>query len=117
MVMPDRSAVRPAELEVDPESGLLRILWQDDHESIYELSTLRPRCPCAECQGEMGRPGRVRADTTFMADQLRLVDMQEVGRYAVQPIWADGHDTGYFTFTLLRSLCPCDECAVGDRAP
>jgi DUF971 family protein len=107
-----RAAVRPAEIEVDPEAGLLRILWQDGHESIYGLPALRPRCPCAVCQGEMGMPGVVDAATEFTKEQTTLVDIQEIGRYAVQPIWADGHQTGYYTFTLLRSLCPCDACVA-----
>jgi DUF971 family protein len=116
MAVDDRAAVRPAEIEVDPEAGLLRIVWQDEHESIYELPALRPQCPCAVCQGEMGIPGVVSAATTFTQEQTTLVDIQEIGRYAVQPIWADGHQTGYYTFTLLRSLCPCETCRAA-RAP
>ncbi len=106
----DQDAIRPAEIEVDPEEGLMRIGWQDGHESLYELAALRPYCPCAACKGEMGIPGSVREDTVFTPEQTTLVDMQEVGRYALQPIWADGHQTGYYPFTLLRSLCPCAEC-------
>ena len=58
----------------------------------------------------MGIPGAVREDTVFTAEQTTLVDMQEVGRYALQPFWADGHQTGFYPFTLLRSLCPCPAC-------
>jgi len=103
--------IRPAEIVCDPEHGLLRIVWQDAHESLYELAALRPRCPCALCSGEMGRPGLVQFDTHFTIEQCTLVDIREVGRYALQPVWGDGHDSGYFTFALLRSLCPCDACA------
>jgi len=102
---------RPAEITVDPESGLLRIAWRDGHESLYELAALRPHCPCAMCQGEGGRQGLVREDTVFSAEQTTLVDMKEVGRYALQPVWSDGHDTGFYTFRLLRALCPCPTCA------
>ena len=103
---------RPAEIVCDPEEGLLRIVWQDGHNSIYELAALRPHCPCAVCQGEMGRPGTVHAGTTFTKEQCTLVDIHEVGRYALQPTWGDGHNTGFFTFELLRSICPCDVCTV-----
>ena len=27
-----------------------------------------------------------------------------VGRYALQFVWSDGHDTGFYTFELLRRL-------------
>lgn len=101
---------RPAEIVCDPEAGLLRILWQDAHESIYETPTLRRYCPCAICHGEMGRPGLVKENTRFSREESTLVSLHEVGRYALQPIWADGHDSGFYTFTLLRSLCPCADC-------
>jgi Gamma-butyrobetaine hydroxylase-like, N-terminal len=35
-----------------------------------------------------------------------------VGGYAIAPSWADGHHTGYYTFTMLRDRCPCDTCAA-----
>ena len=111
--MTDEAAAvnRPAEIICDPEHGLLRIVWQDGHDSLFELAALRPRCPCAICSGEMGIPGIVHADTPFTSEQCTLSDIREVGRYALQPIWSDGHDSGYFTFELLRSLCPCAVCS------
>jgi DUF971 family protein len=112
----NQDAIRPAGIEVDPEEGLMRIVWQDEHESIYELAALRPLCPCAHCRGEMGMPGSVNENTTFSTQQTTLSDIHEVGRYALQPIWADGHQTGYFTFTQLRSLCPCNECQAARAA-
>jgi DUF971 family protein len=35
-----------------------------------------------------------------------------VGRYALQFVWSDGHDTGFFTYDYLRRLCPCPECRL-----
>jgi DUF971 family protein len=32
-----------------------------------------------------------------------------VGNYAIQPTWADGHHTGFYTFARLREECPCPE--------
>ena len=101
---------RPAAIDVDRAAGVMHIDWQDGHRSTYHLRDLRPLCPCAFCQGEMGRPGAVTADTVFTPQQLMLVDMQPVGHYAVQPTWGDGHDTGFFTYVSLRLLCPCAEC-------
>ena len=112
MTSAEGDAGRPADIVIDPEEGLMRIVWQDGHTSLYELAALRPHCPCAVCKGEMGVPGLVHDGTTFSEEQTRLVDMHEVGRYALQPIWADGHETGYYTFRLLRALCPCAMCAA-----
>jgi DUF971 family protein len=112
MTPSDRTTVRPAEIVHDPDANLLRILWLDDHESIYELDALRPHCPCALCRGEMGRPGLVTPDTQFTAEQTTMLSLREVGRYALQPTWGDGHESGLYTFTLLRALCPCDRCGA-----
>jgi DUF971 family protein len=45
--------------------------------------------------------------------------IQVVGRYALQLFWRDGHDTGIYSFELLRSLCECSECSprAGPGAP
>jgi DUF971 family protein len=110
MYQDNQQAIRPAGIEVDPDEALMRIVWQDEHESVYDLAALRPHCPCAHCRGEMGMPGVVDEHTVFSKEQTTLVDIREVGRYALQPIWADGHESGFFTFALLRSLCPCEQC-------
>ncbi|HYI22111.1 MAG TPA: gamma-butyrobetaine hydroxylase-like domain-containing protein, partial [Candidatus Limnocylindrales bacterium] len=39
--------------------------------------------------------------------QTQLTDLQLVGNYAIQPTWADGHHTGFYTFRRLREECPC----------
>jgi DUF971 family protein len=38
-----------------------------------------------------------------------MADIVLVGRYAVQPTWADGHDTGIYAFRVLRQSCPCGQ--------
>ena len=44
-----------------------------------------------------------------VAANIEAVDYMTVGRYALQFLWSDSHDTGIFTFVLLRTLCQCDE--------
>ena len=41
-----------------------------------------------------------------------MTEVRWIGRYALAPIWADGHDTGLFTYTKLRELCECPEHAL-----
>ena len=58
-------------------------------------------------------PTRIDADraagSPASPDQTRLVDVRLVGQYALQPIWGDGHATGYYAFRLLRERCPCPD--------
>ena len=83
----------------------LALAWGDGVETFIDLEKLRVSCPCAVCQGEpdaMGvviKPKVIHTSKSFVA--LR---MQQVGGYALQVTWADGHSSGIYTFDLLRSL-------------
>lgn len=99
-------------IDLDTENGLMRIAWADGHESLYALPELRRHCPCAGCAGEGNRPGTVNARTVFTARQTTLEGVEQLNRFGLQLRWADGHDDGLFSYALLRSLCPCDECTA-----
>ena len=76
----------------------------------YDFVTLRWLCPCAYCRGEAGMPGWLDSNPTLTAgpdpaDRHRSWWAQ----YALQPTWADGHHTGFYTFARLREECPCAE--------
>jgi DUF971 family protein len=91
----------------------LAIAWADGHESYLPLDRLRRECPCATCRGEAEKdaaagPLRVIRASAGSATVARIVP---VGTYALQIVWADGHDGGLYTYELLRSGCPCEECA------
>ena len=101
----------PEPLEVRHETSARRIVvsWDDGHTSVYPLDYLRSWCPCAGCQGH--------------APTARYLDMQGqdlalvegVGNYALGLTWKDGHNTGIYSFRLLRGLCPCDDCGGEKR--
>jgi DUF971 family protein len=112
MNMDDRDRRTPTAIDLDAPNGLMRIVWADGHESLYETGALRRSCPCAGCSGEMGRPGTVGEDTVLTHQQTTLADVQLLNRFGLQLVWADGHDDGLFSYPLLRALCPCDECAA-----
>ncbi len=99
-------------INADRAAGTITIDWADGHRSAYDATTLRLMCPCAFCQGEAGRPGWLGTNPTLTAAQTQLVDAHLVGAYAVAPVWADGHDTGYYTFESLRAACPCPICTA-----
>lgn len=72
--------------------------------SPFPLDYLRSWCPCATCQGH--EP--VARYLDLEGQQLQRID--PVGNYALAPTWQDGHNTGLYTFRLLRRLCPCTGC-------
>jgi hypothetical protein len=57
-------------------------------------------------------PGWLDSDPTLTPLQTTLADVRLVGSYAIQPIWADGHSTGYYGFVNLRDRCPCPTCTA-----
>ena len=94
----------PEPIEVRHEKAARRLVveWDDGHSSEYPLDYLRSWCPCAGCQGHA-------PEAKYLNLQgQEIVQLDPVGNYAVSPTWADGHNTGIYSFRLLRSLCPCD---------
>jgi DUF971 family protein len=105
--------------------GFLGIIWADGHESVYPAEYLRDACPCAACN-ERRREAPARAAAALGAS-LPVIGQagaggpvtfdrhETVGRYALRFSWSDRHDTGIFTFELLRALCPCEACEAARR--
>jgi DUF971 family protein len=89
----------------------MEIQWEGGHRSVYSGEQLRWACPCAECRGEAGAPGRLSRVKNLAPDELRIQNVSLVGQYALQIAFESGHATGLYTFSLLRRLCTCEECA------
>lgn len=96
--------MRPVDIQVIGEE--LAIKWSDGGESFIRLEALRRACPCAGCQGEQDVLGNVHKgpEQPLTPASFRLVQIANVGGYAVQPIWGDGHNAGLFSFDYLRRL-------------
>lgn len=83
----------------------LAINWSDGVESFLELDALRRACPCAACGGEPDVLGNVvRPNVTYNSSSFDLTRFNIVGGYALQPHWADGHDSGLYSYRYLRRL-------------
>ena len=84
----------------------LAIRWTDGTESYIRLETLRRSCPCAGCKGETDIMGNLykNPERPLNVQAFVLVKFMLVGGYAIQPVWADGHNTGLYSFEQLQSL-------------
>ena len=83
----------------------LAIQWNDGTESYLGLEFLRRACPCAACGGEPDVLGNIlRPHVSYSEKSFELESFNVVGGYAVQPHWADGHETGIYSFQYLRRL-------------
>lgn len=93
---------RPADWAIVPERRIFRVTWDDGQLAEYDWEAMRRACPCAYCSGEGSYRGNVDASTVFTEGQTTLKEVYPVGRYGLTPEWADGHDTGIYTFKMLR---------------
>lgn len=93
-------------VDVQTIGQTLAVKWEDRTETFITLERLRRACPCAGCKGETDIMGNLYKNPeqplTPPAFQLRSV--QWVGSYGLQPVWADGHATGIYSFEYLRTL-------------
>ena len=96
--------MRPTDIQHVGEE--LAIKWDDGSESFIALEKLRRACPCADCKGEMDVMGNLYKgpDRPLSPSAFHLARIEAVGTYAVQPVWADGHATGIYSFDYLRRV-------------
>jgi len=100
------SSMKPR--EISEGEGKLRIVWADGHDSRYSFELLRNNCPCAVCVDEW--TGKRRHLMLLLPPGFRALDVKPVGNYAIKIAWSDGHDSGIYSFSTLRELCPCEAC-------
>jgi DUF971 family protein len=83
----------------------LRLVWSDGNETRILLKNLRDNCPCASCQGETVLLRTYKpAPQPELPGKYLLLGAEQVGSYALQIRWGDGHQTGIYTWDLLMSL-------------
>ncbi|MBA3972717.1 MAG: hypothetical protein C0504_00710 [Candidatus Solibacter sp.] len=110
----------PLHVAVSKSKGIT-IDWSDGHTSKYNCALLRDVCPCAGCTGAHGaEPEKTNYSSPAQTDPsnpfpmfkpaIKMDSIEEVGSYAVRVHWNDGHSAGIYSFTYLRSMCPCQEC-------
>ena len=96
--------MRPADIQIIGTE--LAIKWEDGSESYVACEKLRRHCPCAGCKGETDVMGNVHKgpDQPIPSAGFQLKRVVNVGNYAVQPIWGDGHATGLYSYAYLRHV-------------
>ena len=92
--------------DIQPIGQELAIKWDDGAESYISFERLRRQCPCAGCRGEGDIMGNIykNPERPLTAEAFRLVRIDRVGGYAVQPVWGDGHATGIYSYDYLKRL-------------
>jgi len=87
---------------IEESETTVKIVWSDGREDSLTAATLRRACPCASCVNEW--TGEKMLKDENIAETTTFGSMSLVGRYAINFVFSDGHNTGIFTFKTLRSL-------------
>ena len=89
-------------------SDQLAIAWSDGEERRYTFRELRDACPCATCREKRKAPVQAPNPFAILKPEeivpLSISAMSPVGNYAYSITFSDGHDTGIFSFDVLREL-------------
>ncbi|QDV50732.1 gamma-butyrobetaine hydroxylase-like domain-containing protein [Gimesia fumaroli] len=97
----------PTELKLIDEKSLL-IGWSDGQHRRYTFAELRKSCPCVTCRNERkaseAEPLKLPVLSPVELQPIKVEKMSLAGNYAYRITFNDGHNTGLFTFELLREL-------------
>jgi DUF971 family protein len=84
----------PEELRVQENGAQFKVTFDDGVVGSISAERLRDASPSADKSRAPLPPGK----------PLAIVEVEQVGNYAVRIGFSDGHDTGIYTWRLLRSL-------------
>ncbi len=91
----------PTELRLNPGKDLLTVSFEDGAQYALGAEYLRIESPSAEVRGHGGstKPPPVRGK-----ENVKIARLEPVGNYAVRIVFDDGHDSGLYSWDLLREL-------------
>ena len=90
----------PTDINVKDDGRRLEVVYDDGVTAENSAERLRVESPSAEVQGH--RPDQ---KVTLTGKQnVRIVDIEQVGNYAIRLLFDDGHNTGIYTWEYLRKL-------------
>ena len=92
----------------------LRIVWNDGQVNDFDVVELRRSCRCANCVDEL--TGAQILHSSQVGEDVRPQTIRQVGNYAFQVNWSDGHTSGIFTFDYLRQLAETFDAPSGPSA-
>jgi DUF971 family protein len=90
----------PESMTVHGQSRVLEIGFSDGAQFRIPFELMRVYSPSAEVQGH--GPGQEVLQTGKR--DVTVVDIEQIGHYAVKPTFSDGHDSGLFTWEYLYFL-------------
>jgi DUF971 family protein len=89
----------PTEIRLSTDKRMLKLQWATGAQELTAFQ-LRMNSPSAEVKGHFGQGGKV----PIGKENITITGLEPVGSYALKIIFADGHQTGLYTWAYLREL-------------
>jgi DUF971 family protein len=99
---PTVRAPAATQVQLVPGGAELLLDWEDGAQTRVLARALRQNCPCAECVEEWS--GRRTFEPAAIPEGTTVLDVQQVGNYALSFTFSDAHSTGIFQWATLREL-------------
>ena len=88
----------PTDLKLHRRSRELEVRFADGMNARLSAEFLRVHSPSAEVKGHAAGEGIL----VTGKESVNVASIEPVGRYAVRIVFDDGHDTGLYSWSLLR---------------
>ena len=92
----------PTELRVNPARNTLTVAFDSGERYALAAEYLRVESPSAEVRGHGGGPKLA----VTGKENVKIARLEPVGNYAVRIVFDDGHDSGLYSWDLLRQAGP-----------
>jgi DUF971 family protein len=91
----------PTDIKLHKRSALLELVYIDGSSHQLSAEFLRVHSPSAEVRGH----GKGQEVLQTGKREVRILNIEPVGNYAIKLSFDDGHDTGIFSWPYLHELC------------
>ena len=94
------AANAPTDIKLHKKSATLELVYGDKASNTFNAEFLRVHSPSAEVRGH----GKGQEILQTGKRQVKIVNLESVGNYAIKLSFSDGHDTGIYSWTYLQEL-------------
>lgn len=101
-VKPAKKTPTPTNVVLSADQKTLTLTWSDGVTTSLAARVARQYCPCAGCVEEWS--GQRTFDVETIPVEMKIIEVQPVGNYALSFTFGDLHRTGIFQWEYLREL-------------
>ena len=91
----------PTDIKLHKKSATLELAYVDGSSYILSAELLRVLSPSAEVRGH----GKGQEILQTGKRQVKFLNLEAVGNYAIKLAFDDGHDSGIYSWPYLYELC------------